>query len=292
MKRNLVFIILIMMFFCLTGCNKEKEINKDLEEDIKVLSKLGMEGSGAESGSVGDSPADAYLGGNIRMSIMFPGIHGFYTGKIDYSKIYVLCAYIEEAKEVGRYQRFTVPHYYDDVTWVKYEKEEDIKETYKGLILTDTFIVYSITIYKDILTNEEYNQTYKLYYDKYYESSYTYRKGKPEVFNPEGEYLISGVSFNHILDYINRYYHKFDHIFFEWGNSDEYMQKIVYEDNEPYVIIKKDELIGCDDLQEYIIKEEYSYEKDGEIINTTQYKIKLEEIVKGIERKLNEKDNK
>ena len=60
-----------------------------------------------------------------------------------------------------------------DVTWVKYEKEEDIKETYKGLILTDTFIVYSITIYKDILTNEEYNQTYKLYYDKYYESSYT-----------------------------------------------------------------------------------------------------------------------
>ena len=286
MKRNLIFIILIMMFFCLTGCSEEKEIDKDLEEDIKILSKLSMEELG--SGEKGEQILSHF----INVVRLLPEHFTFYTGKIDYSKTYVLCAYIEKEKAVCHYHRFTVPNYYDDVTWVKYEKEEDIKVKHKGLILTDTFIVYSITIYKDILTNKEYNQTYKLYYDKYYESSYTYRKGKPEVFNPEGEYLISGVSFNHILDYINRYYHKFDHIFFEWGNSDEYMQKIVYEDNEPYVIIKKDELIGCDDLQEYIIKEEYSYEKDGEIINTTQYKIKLEEIVKGIERKLNEKDNK
>ena len=287
MKRNLIFIILIMMFFCLTGCNKEKEIDKDLEEDIKVLSKLGMEGSGAESGSAGDSPADAYLGGNIRMSIMFPGIHGFYTGKIDYSKIYVLCAYIEEAKEVGRYQRFTVPHYYDDVTWVKYEKEEDIKETYKKLILTDTFIVYSITIYKDIISNEEYNQTYKFYYNIYYGDQFAIR---PEIYSSNGEFLIQFEKNIDQIDHCEIRGIDYGAAIFYWVDYLD-MRGLTFDDDTTYVKIKYKYVINRYDLNDYII-EEYSYEKDGEIINETQYKIKLEEIIKIVERELNEKDNK
>ncbi len=74
MKRNLIFIILIMMFFCLTGCNKEKEIDKDLEEDIKVLSKFGMEGS--ESGEMGEYS----LSSSISFVTRFPEEQTFYTG--------------------------------------------------------------------------------------------------------------------------------------------------------------------------------------------------------------------
>ena len=268
MKRNLIFIILVIMFFCLTGCNKEKEIDKDLEEDIKILSKLGIEGS--ESGEKGEQILSHF----INVVRLLPEHFTFYTGKIDYSKTYVMCAYIEKEKAVSHYHRFTVPNYYDDVTWVKYEKEEDIKVKHKGLILTDTFLVYSITIYKDILSNKEYNQTYKLHYNTYYRD--TYHEQIQKIVNSEGDYIF--LNYKNLENFNNFYFDR--NTYFD-------SQPLLYEDDVPYVIFNDKELNSYfNDFKDEITKVDLIYRSSKGTQNIAQSRVTLNQFCNVLNKKL------
>ena len=92
----------------------------------------------------------------------------FYLSKLNLDKYYILSSYttIDNIKTKDERKEMTsnkLMNYYGNLTWVKYKTKEDIQEEYNELILVESYIVSSITIIKDIISDKTYNKKLNYY---------------------------------------------------------------------------------------------------------------------------------
>lgn len=91
----------------------------------------------------------------------------FYTNyycKNDVDNYYIVSTYVDEDKYIKPRDRLRGDSdYYSNVEWIRYESLEDVQKEYNGKMISDLFMVYDVTIVKDLIHDIDYNIECKYY---------------------------------------------------------------------------------------------------------------------------------
>lgn len=273
MRKILFLLIIIFNLFGLTCCDNG---SYDLQKDIENIYKLKK-----EEIIIIDPIPSLSLGSQINNLES----KSYYLAKTNFDKIYILCGYVDSDKYVGINRTL---EYYENLTWIKYKEINEVTDQFNGKIISDLFMVFDITIKKDILNNINFINSNKFSFKYYCDIEENY-KNKSEIKKPYEEFIIWYNNNLKKMDNICLNVYDMKHTFEVMKTNRTYYvifdDKISYEDSNIIKYLLKENSGKYYDLFEKVIISDDKLIKYVEIDNGSNYylykaKIKLEDFIK------------